>query len=90
MKAKITHEQIRAALNNRKELAAFCSQNGRIINDSIEYEILEQSDDSVLIYVTFLESIMEGSGCQADQKSCYGRLRLKLNDSGVICAVVVC
>jgi len=66
-------------LHNCKELSAFCSQNGWIINESIEYEIIERQADSVLIYVTFLESIMEGSGCQCDQKSCYGRLRLALD-----------
>ena len=74
-------------LQNCKELSAFCSQNGWIINDSIHYEIIERHPDSLLIYVTFLESIMEGSGCQCDQKSCYGRLRLILNDQGEIIGV---
>ena len=74
-------------LQNCKELSAFCSQNGWIINESIYYEIIERKPDSLLIYVIFLESIMEGSGCQCDQKSCYGRLRLKLNDQGEIIGV---
>jgi len=78
----ITH-----VLQNCKELSAFCSQNGWIINDSIFYEIIERQPESLLIYVTFLESIMEGSGCQCDQKSCYGRLRLKLNAQGEITGV---
>ncbi|MGY6276153.1 hypothetical protein [Methylomonas sp. MgM2] len=67
-----------------KELSAFCTQNGWIIDDSIRYEVLERQPDSLLIYVTFLESIMEGSGCQCDQKPCYGRLRLKLGGDGEI------
>ena len=74
-------------LQNCKELSAFCSQNGWIINESIHYEIIERRPDSLLIYVTFLESIMEGSGCQCDQKPCYGRLRLILNDQGEIVGV---
>jgi hypothetical protein len=74
-------------LQNCKELNAFCSQNGWIINESIHYEIIERQPESLLIYVTFLESIMEGSGCQGDQKSCYGRLRLLLNDQGDITGV---
>ena len=74
-------------LQNCKELSALCSQNGWIINDSIHYEIIERNPGSLLIYVTFLESIMEGSGCQCDQKSCYGRLRLKLNAQGEITGV---
>ena len=71
-------------LETSRELSAFCTQNGWIISDSIEYEILERHADHLLIYVTFLESIMEGSGCQCDQKSCYGRLRLNLNAQGAI------
>lgn len=74
-------------LENCNELNAFCSQNGWIINESIHYEIIEQQPDSLLIYVTFLESIMEGSGCQCDQKSCYGRVRLKLNSNAEIIGV---
>jgi hypothetical protein len=74
-------------LQNCKELSAFCSQNGWIINESIHYEIIERHPDNLLIYVTFLESIMEGSGCQCDQKSCYGRLQLKLNEPGEIIGV---
>ncbi len=68
-------------------LNAFCTQNGWIINESITYEILERHPDRWLIYVTFLESIMEGSGCQCDQKSCYGRLWLHLNKQGGIVSV---
>ena len=71
------------------ELTAFCSQNGWIINESIHYQILRRQLGSLLIYVTFLESIMEGSGCQCDQKSCYGRLRLTLNDHGEIIAAEI-
>ncbi|MGR9086786.1 MAG: hypothetical protein ACU841_06905 [Gammaproteobacteria bacterium] len=82
-----TTQSIMDILLDSRELAAFCSQNGWIINESIRYEILEARSDSLLIYVTFLESIMEGSGCQADQKSCYGRLRLKLNADGEISGI---
>lgn len=72
-------------LETSNQLNAFCTQNGWIISDSIAYEILERYSDHLLIYVTFLESIMEGSGCQCDQKSCYGRLRLNLGvDSHII------
>ncbi|WAR44920.1 hypothetical protein [Methylomonas rapida] len=74
-------------LLNCQELSTFCTQNGWIIDDSIQYEILERKPESLLIYVTFLESIMEGSGCQCDQKSCYGRLLLKLNSVGDIIGV---
>jgi hypothetical protein len=74
-------------LETSNELSVFCTQNGWIINDSIDYEILERHSDHLLIYVTFLESIMEGSGCQCDQKACYGRLRLNLDAQGNIIGV---
>ena len=85
----IETDAIMKLLQSCKEMSAFCSQNGWIINDSIHYEILEQNPGSLLIYVTFLESIMEGSGCQADQKPCYGRLRLKLNGEGDIIGIEI-
>ena len=74
-------------LETCNELSAFCTQNGWIISDSIAYEILERYSDHLMIYVTFLESIMEGSGCQCDQKSCYGRMRLNLNVQGNIVGI---
>ncbi len=73
---------ITQVLETSNQLSAFCTQNGWIISDSIAYEILERHSDHLLIYVTFLESIMEGSGCQCDQKSCYGRLCLNLDAEG--------
>lgn len=82
-------DPIRIFLEDCPELTAFCSQNGWIINESIRYEILEQRPDSLLIYVTFLESIMEGSGCQCDQKPCYGRLRIDLDEQGNIASASV-
>lgn len=78
---------ITQVLQTSNELSAFCTQNGWIISDSIAYEILERHSNRLLIYVTFLESIMEGSGCQCDQKSCYGRLWLNLNVKGEIVGV---
>ena len=69
------------------ELSAFCTQNGWIISDSIAYEILERHPDRLLIYATFLENIMDGSGCECDQKSCYGRLWLDLSAKGGIVGI---
>jgi len=86
---KHSDDPIMAYLQNCRELSAFCSQNGWIINESICYEILQREGNSVLIYTTFLESIMEGSGCQCDQKSCYGRLQLKLGDAGKVIASAI-
>lgn len=76
-------------LETCRELSAFCSQNGWIINESIHYEVLERHAERLLIYVTFLESIMEGSGCQCDQKPCYGRLSLTIDDKGHVIGVEI-
>jgi hypothetical protein len=75
-------------LQNCRELSAFCSQNGWIINESIHYEVLQQQNQ-VLIYTTFLESIMEGSVCQCDLKSCYGRMQLTLDEAGQVMSSMV-
>jgi len=80
---------IKQVLETCNELSAFCTQNGWIISDSIRYDVLERRPDSLLIYVTFLESIMEGSGCQCDRKPCYGRLRLKLGPRGTLTSVEI-
>ncbi|MDT8406574.1 MAG: hypothetical protein RQ715_04930 [Methylococcales bacterium] len=71
-------------LQTTPKLAALCSQNGWIDNTSIHYEILQHQAGQCWIYVTFLESIMEGGGCQVDLKPCYGRLRLTLNEAGEV------
>lgn len=84
-----SNDPIMTYLQVCRELVAFCSQNGWIIGDSIYYEVLERNQNSVLIYLTFLESIMEGSGCQVDQKPCYGRLLLTLDDVGGVTSSIV-
>lgn len=79
-----SNDPIMSFLQTANVLTAFCTQNGWIISESINYEILEREQNSVLVYITFLESIMEGSGCQCDQKSCYGRMQLMLDDAGEV------
>ena len=79
---KHDNDHIRSFLQTSNQLQAFCSQNGWIINESIDYEILRHDRNRVMIYTTFLESIMEGSGCQCDQKSCYGLMQLILGEKG--------
>lgn len=83
------HDPIMRYLQAANELSEFCSQNGWIIPESIEYEVVRSEADSVIIYTTFLESIMEGSGCQCDRKSCYGRLELLLNSDGSVISGIV-
>ncbi len=63
-------------------LTKLCTQNGWIDNDTLRYEILEQDENQLLLSIEFEEIIVEGSGCVADQKSCYGRVRVYKDDEG--------
>jgi hypothetical protein len=65
-------------------LAALCSQNGWIDNDSLELEVIEAQDDALVINVQFEEIIMEGAGCIADRVSCFGRVAIETDGSGQV------
>ncbi len=69
-------------LKNAPELARLCTQNGWIDNDTLRYDVIERQSRSVLLAVQFEEIIMEGAGCVADRKPCYGRVRLKFAGDG--------
>lgn len=63
-------------------LSVFCSQNGWIDDDTLHFEIQELSEASAVVAVTFTEVIMEGSGCVADRRERFGKIRLSLDDHG--------
>jgi len=67
-------------LKRAPQLATLCSQNGWIDNDTLRFEVLECQDKEILLAVQFDEVVMEGSGCVADRKSCYGRVSVIQND----------
>jgi hypothetical protein len=71
-------------LKSARELSTLCSQNGWIDNETLRYELMEQDDTHAVVNVTFDEVVMEGSGCVADRVSCYGKLRLTLDNSGQV------
>lgn len=66
------------------ELAELCTQNGWIDNDTLAYEIIAENASEVLLAVTFEEVVMEGAGCIADRKPCYGRVKLIRRENGDI------
>ena len=70
-------------------LTKLCTQNGWIDNDTLRYEILEQDENQFLLSIEFEEVIVEGSGCVADHKSCYGRARVYKNDDGTYQAIEI-
>lgn len=77
-------QNIERYLLSCRELTAFCSSNGWIDNQSLNYEIIEQNDHQVIAFVQFEEILMEGSGCIAGRIPCQGRLRLTLDRYGQV------
>ncbi len=65
-----------------RELSWFCSQNGWIDNDTVRIDVLERDGASLVAAVNFDEVLMEGSGCIAGRVSCYGRIRVTLDEQG--------
>ena len=65
-----------------RELSRFCSQNGWIDNDTVRIDVLERDGASLVAAVNFEEVLMEGSGCIAGRVSCYGRIRVTLDEQG--------
>lgn len=76
-------------LKTTPKLAKLCTQNGWIDNDSLRYQIIEQSDGQLVLAVEFEEIIMEGSGCVADRKACYGRVRVVKHGTGEIQSIEI-
>lgn len=69
------------------ELTTFCSQNGWIDNETFYYEIIEQNDAAITVFVQFEEILMEGAGLVASRIRCHGRLRLTLNRYGEVAGI---
>lgn len=67
-----------------RELARFCSQNGWIDNESIEFDIQQRAVHQVLVAVKFTEVIMKGAGCEARRMPCFARLLLRVNGRGEV------
>ena len=77
----LSDQTIRELLGSRRELSGLCSQNGWIDSETIEYQVIEQSDQRVRLKVSFEEIVTEGSGCIAARIACYGQLDIELGDS---------
>lgn len=72
-----------------RELNELCSQNGWIDNETLDYEVLERDGADWTLKVTFEEVVMEGSGCVASRVPCYGRVRVRMDDSGDVSELTV-
>lgn len=70
-------------LRRAPQLAGLCTQNGWIDNDTLVYEVLEDRPGRLLLAVQLEEIVMEGAGCVADRKPCYGRVEVIVTADGV-------
>lgn len=71
-----------------RELAGFCSQNGWIDNQSIDFDIQRRDARELLVAVKFTEVIMKGAGCEARRMPCFARLLLRTDARGEIVAAL--
>lgn len=65
-------------------LNGFCTQNGWIDDDTLWFEIQSKKGSELTVAVKFTEILTEGSGCVADRRECFGKLRLGLSEDGKI------
>jgi len=63
-------------------LAALCTQNGWIDNDSIWFTVEARDDAGVEVSVHFDEVVTKGGGCVAKHEPCWGRVRVAWHASG--------
>nr|VFK64279.1 MAG: hypothetical protein BECKUNK1418G_GA0071005_104412 [Candidatus Kentron sp. UNK] len=71
---------IRQYLSECRELSGLCSQNGWIDNESIQIDILEKEEKSIIAAVMFEEIIVEAAGCIGGKVPCQGCVRIFLDD----------
>jgi hypothetical protein len=81
--APVLPDPVLDLLRRAPQLAGLCTQNGWIDNDTLVYEVLADQPGRLLLAVQFEEIVMEGAGCVADRKACYGRVEVIVTAAGV-------
>ncbi len=81
--------RIRDYLTHCRELNRLCSQNGWIDNDTLQIEIESRDGAGTRVAVHFTEVIMEGGGCVADRRECFGKLIIAFDPDGAVRACTV-
>ncbi len=76
-------------LHTCPELSAFCTQNGWIDNETLQFDVLEQNDRSLVASVTFEEVIVKAAGCVGTRMPCYGRVRIRLAENSDVVSLEV-
>jgi hypothetical protein len=78
------YHAIQTYLLTCRELNNFCTQNGWIDNETLSFDIIEQTDDYTIVSLQFKEIIMEGAGCIASPVACFGKLKLFFDETGQV------
>lgn len=74
--------KLREYLASCRELAQLTTQNGWIDDSTLVVKVLEPTPRGFTAEVRFEEIVMEGSGCVADRKPCFGIVQVRLNADG--------
>ena len=80
--AQTADEAVARFLRETPLLARFCSQNGWIDEDSLQFETSRLAPDHLRVSVRFDEIVVKAAGCVGRRVPCFGRLRLRLDASG--------
>lgn len=83
-------DKIEEYLRRCRELSAFCYENGWIDNETLRWEVVKRTAESLEVSVTFAEVTTQGGGCVARHIERFGRLRLQLNSAGEVIAGQPC
>lgn len=81
--------KIRDYLTRCREITQLCSQNGWIDNETLRIDIERCDDAEARVAVRFTEVIMEGGGCVADRRECYGKLIVAFGPDGRVQSCVI-
>lgn len=76
------YARIRDYLLRCRELSDLCTQNGWIDNATLQIDVESRDGGDVRVAVEFTEVIMEGGGCIADRRACFGKLSIQLDRDG--------
>ena len=83
-------DKIEDYLRRCRELSTFCYENGWIDNDTLRWEVVRRTAESLEVSVTFNEVTTQGGGCVARHIERFGRVRLQLNSAGEVITGQTC
>ena len=86
---RIQAADLPALLKTSPELARPCMQNGRIDNDTLRFDVLDDNVQELMLGVYFDEVIVEDTDCADDRKPCYGRVCVSASSDSALARVTI-